>query len=282
MAGEGPPRITDVIRRVQFGDDEEDRAWFEDLIQKTVPESAWDILQLDGEWEKVLAFAAEFSLQHFPLHQAYLEWYAESQEDESEDERQSPYRFLRDGLPFQLMGFSWEEYNSMWSLVEKGISAFALLPAVPPNGYHECREMRQDWLESAASEIPEETLKRIPEGGIPLEQLERAVRGTPVEAAHLAGRWIWGKTGNIFLDDQFPEDFEYNFNDGWDDQTIEYAGGEWKKAKKILTRVGQLTEWLEEDLPERFREMLDLVTLGLEKVPESPLESSSESSREER
>ena len=152
----------------------------------------------------------------------------------------------------------------------------ALLPAVPDEyqagyDYKECQGMRQAWLESAADLIPAETLRRIPEGGIPLKLLEEAVRGTPMEAAQLAGRWVWGMTGTFFLDEFFPEEFN-GYSDLWEDENIEYGTQEWQKAKAILHRVEQLTTWLEENLPERFGQMLDLILERLEGVPENSRE----------
>ena len=157
----------------------------------------------------------------------------------------------------------------MWAAFRIGLAALALLPAAPGNHaelVEEIREIRQIWLESAANTIPEETLQRIPEGGIPLERLEEAVRGTEMEAAHLTGQWIWGRTGSIFLDEFLPEEFDFNYHDDWDMETIEYASREWEKAKRIAEPASRLAGWLEEDLPARFKQMLDLVLERLEET----------------
>ena len=97
------------------------------------------------------------------------------------------------------------------------------------------------------------------------------MKGTHLEAAHLAGRWIYGTTGTFFLDESFPEEFN-GYSDPWDDETIEYGTQEWQKAKEIMGQVKQLTKWLEEDLPERFGQMLDLILERLEEVPENSTE----------
>ena len=126
--------------------------------------------------------------------------------------------------------------------------------------------MREAWLEAAGRHIPEETLRRIPEGGIPLHSLEQAVRGTPMEAVCMAAKWIWSTTGNPFLDQQFPDDFDYQFQDDWDNITIRNASNEWQNAEAMLKPVDRLVSWLEEDLPERFREMLDTVLARMEET----------------
>ena len=274
-----PPRITVVIRKLHRGDNAQDRAWFEELLRQTVPEQAWEILQLDNGWDQILSFAARFRTNHFPLSEEHLQIQADwrQEEPEVEDEEGGPYSLLREGIPFELMGFTWDERHIMWDQTKNGLSALALLPAVPENevdasyDYDEFQGLRQAWLESAADLIPAETLRRIPEGGIPLKRLEEAVRGTPMEAAHLAGRWIYGMTGTFFLDESFPEEFN-GYSDPWDDEIIEYGTQEWQKAKVILDQVDQLTTWLEEDLPERFGQMLDLILERLEEVPENSRE----------
>ena len=275
-----PPRISVVIRKLHHGDNTQDRAWFKELLHQTVPEQAWEILQLDNGWDQILSFAARFRMNHFPLSENYLQMEAEWRQEELEYEHEEggPYSLLREGIPFELMGFNWDELHTMWNQTRNGLSALALLPTVPRHeadasyDYDESQGLRQAWLESAADVIPAATLRRIPEGGITLERLEKAVRGTPMEAAHLAGRWIYGMTGTFFLDASIPEDEFNGYSDLWDDEIIECGTQEWQKAKEILDQVEQLTIWLEEDLPQRFGQMLDLILERLEEVPENSRE----------
>ena len=202
----------------------------------------------------------------------------------------APYSILRDGIPFQLMGFTWDELHAMWEGQQRrnGLSALALLMMLPHEAgatyaYEELLGMRQAWLESAADKIPEKTLRRIPEGGITLERLEKAVKGTHLEAAHLAGMWFQGTTGTFFLDNFIDQDEFSGYSDPWEEDNIEYATTEWRKAKDILDQIEKLTAWLEEDLPERFEQMLELILGRLEEIPENSSEenSSEENSSEE-
>ena len=293
LTEERPPKISAAIRKLNYGDNAKDRAWFEDLLRQTVPERAWEILQLDDEWQQVLSFAVRFKVDHFPLCEEYVEMQIEWRQEEPdyEYEEGGPYGILREGIPFQLMGFTWDELHAMWDWNQRrnGLPALALLPTVPQDEadatyeYDEFVGMRQAWLESAAATIPEETLRRIPEGGITLERLEKAVKGTHLEAAHLAGKWFYGMTGTFFLDNFIDQDSFNGYSDPWDEDTIEYATREWEKAKDIIGQVEKLTTWLEEDLPERFEQMLDLILERLEEIPEnsSPENSSPENSSQE-
>ena len=291
LTEERPPKIGVAIRKLNHGDNAKDRNWFEELLRQTVPERAWEILQLDDEWQQVLSFAVGFGVDHFPLCEDYLEMQIEWwQEEPHEYEEGGPYSILRDGIPFQLMGFTWDELHAMWEGQQRrnGLSALALLMMVPQEAgatyaYEELLGMRQAWLESAADKIPEKTLRRIPEGGITLERLEKAVKGTHLEAAHLAGMWFQGTTGTFFLDNFIDQDEFSGYSDPWEEDNIEYATTEWRKAKDILDQIEKLTAWLEEDLPERFEQMLELILGRLEEIPENSSEenSSEENSSEE-
>ena len=55
------------------------------------------------------------------------------------------------------------------------------------------------------------------------------------------------------------------FCDPWDDDIIAEGTEEWRKAKTLMASVSKLSDWLEEDLPGRFAEMLDFV---LPRLPE--------------
>ena len=168
-----PPRISVLIHKLHRGDNAQDRAWFEELLRQTVPEQAWEILQLDNGWDQVMSFAARFTLNHFPLAEDHLQIQADwrQEEPEVEYEQGGPYSLLREGIPFELMGFTWDELHMMWDQTRSGLPALALLAEVPRDEadasyeYDEFQGLRQTWLESAADVIPTETLRRIPEGG---------------------------------------------------------------------------------------------------------------------
>ena len=117
------------------------------------------------------------------------------------------------------------------------------------------------WLESAAKRIPQETLERISQGGIPLEDLAEALKETKFEGAAQACSWVLAETGNFFLDHTYEDGNYDGFSDPWDDDIIQEGTEEWRKASALMDSVSRLIDWLEEDLPGRFAEMLDF-TLG--------------------
>ena len=184
-------------------------------------------------------------------------------------EDEPPWSWLRRGIPFDLMGFGYDGLHEMWDGYREGLSAMALL-VKPPDVYYDGPDgLRVAWLESAAERIPQETLLRVPEGGIPLDDLTGALKGTRFEGAAQACSWVLAETGNFFLDHTYDDGSYDGFADPWEDDIIAEGTEEWRKASALMDSVSKLTDWLEEDLPGRFAEMLDFT---LERLPDQEKE----------
>ena len=250
-----PPSLRELVTLVGYADD---YAWFAGLVRRLFPDEAEAALAAPDVRQRVVRFAELFQERHFPLYAPYFEF-------QLDDGDEPPWTWLRRGIPFELMGFGYDGLHEMWDGYREGLSAMALL-VKPPDAYYDGPDgLRVAWLESAAAHIPQQTLLRVPEGGIPLDALTGALKGTGFEGAAQACSWVCGETGNFFLDSSY-EDGEYDgFADPWEDDIIKEGTEEWRKASALMDSVSRLTGWLEEDLPGRFAEMLDFV---LERLPE--------------
>ena len=169
------------------------------------------------------------------------------------------------------MGFGYDGLHEMWDGYREGLSALALLAKPPDSIYEGPDGLRVAWLESAAERIPQETLLRIPQGGIPLDDLTEALKRTWFEGAALAASWVFAETGNFFLDACYEDGMYDGFADPWEEEVIEAGTEEWREASALIDSVTRLADWLEEDLPVRFAEMLDFV---LERLPKQEKEVS--------
>ena len=187
-----PPSLQELIARLGCA---EDYAWFTALVRRLFPEEAEAALATADVGAKLENFARLFQERHFPLYAPFIEFFA----DEGED---PPFTWLRRGIPFQLMGFGYDGLHEMWDGYREGLSALALVAEPPDSDYDEPGGLRTAWLECAAQRIPQETLERIPKGGIPLEALSEAVEGTEYQGAAQAAAWVRAETGNFFLDQQ--------------------------------------------------------------------------------
>ena len=244
-----PPSLRELVTLIGYSDDYQ---WFAGLVRRLFPDEAEAALSAPDVRNRVERFARLFEERHFPLYAPYFDFYL----DEGDE---PPFTVLRRGIPYDLQGIGYEGLHEMWGGYRDGLSALALLVKPPESFYTESDEIRVAWLESASAQIPQHTLLRIPEGGIPQDDLTEAVKGTRFEGASHAAAWTWAETGNLFLDCSY-EDGEYNgFSDHWEDEVIDQATEEWRKASAVIESVNRLAEWLEGDLPARFAEMLDFI-----------------------
>ena len=250
-----PLSLRELVTLIGFADD---YAWFTGLVRRLFPDEAEAVLTAPDAGQRVERFAQLFEARHYPLYAPFIEWYAADGDD-------PPWSWLRRGIPYQLCGFGYDDLHEMWGNYRDGISALALLVKPPDSFYMEPDGMRVAWLESAAVHIPQETLLRIPEGGIPTEALSQAVKETRFEGAAQAASWIWAETGNFFLDACYDDGTYDGFSDPWEEELIEEGAREWRRASALMDAVYQLAEWLEEDLPARFAEMLDFMLPRLPK-----------------
>ena len=250
-----PPSLRELVTLVGYA---EDYAWFAGLVRRLFPEEAEAALAVPDVGERVERFARLFEERHFPLYAPYLEFCL----DEGDD---PPWTWLRRGIPFQLMGFGYDGLHEMWDGYREGLSALALLAESPDSFYDGPDGLRTAWLESAAQRIPQETLERIPQDGIPLEVLNGALQGTAYEGAAQAAAWLRAETANFFLDSNYDDGNYDGFSDPWEEEIIQEGTEEWQRASALMDSVLRLADWLEEDLPGRFAELLDFI---LPRLPE--------------
>ena len=258
-----PPSLRELVTLVGYAND---YAWFAGLVRRLFPQEAEAALSAPDIRRRVERFANLFGERHFPLYAPYFEFFM----DEGDE---PPWTWLRRGIPFELVGFGYDGLHEMWDGYREGLSALALLAKPPDSIYDGPDGLRVAWLESAAERIPQETLERIPQGGIPLDALAEALKGTRFEGAALAASWVFAETGNFFLDHCYDDGMYEGFADPWEEEVIEAGTEEWREASALIDSVTRLADWLEEDLPGRFAEMLDFI---LERLPNQEKEVNDE------
>ena len=250
-----PPSLRELVTLVGYA---EDYAWFAGLVRRLFPEEAEAILAAPDVNRRLEGFAELFQQKHFPLYGPFLDFWIDEGDEPS-------WSWLRRGIPFDLMGFGYDDLHEMWDGYREGLSALALLAQPPDSFFMEPDGIRTAWLESAAERIPQETLERIPQSGIPIDALAAAVQDTEYQGTAQAAAWVWSQTGNFFLDHNYSDGDYDGFSDPWEEEIIRDGTQEWRKASALIDSVTSLAEWLEEDLPGRFAEMLDFI---LPRLPE--------------
>ena len=241
----------------------DDYAWFAGLVRRLFPQEAEAALSAPDVRTRVERFAQLFGERHFPLYAPFIEFWTDDEGDEP------PWSWLRRGIPFELMGFGYDGLHEMWNGYREGLSALALL-VKPPDAYYEGPDgMRVAWLESAAERIPQETLLRIPQGGIPLDDLTEALKGRGSRGRRKPAPGSSPRPATSSSTTATTTGTYDGFADPWEDDIIAEGTEEWRKASALMDSVCKLGDWLEEDLPGRFAEMLDFV---LERLPDQEKE----------
>ena len=258
-----PPSLRELVTLIGYAGD---YAWFADLVGRLFPQEAETILAAPDVNRRMEGFAELFQERHFPLYGPFLDFWMEEGDE-------PPWSWLRRGIPFGLMGFSYDGLHEMWDGYREGLSALALLAEAPDSFFDGPDGIRTAWLESAAERIPQETLLRIPRGGIPPDVLTETLHETGFQGAAEACSWVWAQTGNFFLDHSYEDGNHDGFADPWEDEIIQAGTEEWRKASAHMDSVMQLASWLEEDLSGRFAEILDFI---LERLPEQHKEENND------
>ena len=244
-----PPSLRELAVIVGYADD---YAWFAGLARRLLPDEAEVALSAPDVRTRVQRFVRLFSERHFPLYAPYFEFFLDYGDE-------PPWSWMRRGIPFHLVGFDYDDLHELWDGYRDGLAAL-VLPVRPADSFFDGPDgLRTAWLESAAKRIPQETLLRISQGGIPLADFAEAVKGTQFEGAAQACSWVFAETGNFFLDHNFEDGNYEGFCDPWDDEIIAEGTREWRRADALIDSVCKLTDRLEEDLPGRFAEMLDFI-----------------------
>ena len=159
-----PPSLRDLVTVAAHADD---YAWFVGLVRRLFPDEAEATLSAPDVPRRVERFANLFAERHFPLYGVFIDLWADDGDD-------PPWSWLRQGIPFDLMGFGYDGLHEMWNgYRERPVGPG---PADKPPRRSTTTDpdgLRTAWLESAAERIPQQTLERIPQGGIPVESPHR-------------------------------------------------------------------------------------------------------------
>ena len=141
-----PPSLRELVTLVGYADD---YAWFAGLVRRLFPQEAEAILAAPDVNRRLEGFAERFQERHFPLYGPFLDFWL----DEGDE---PPWSWLRRGIPFDLVGFGYDDLHEMWDGYREGLSALALLAQPPDSFFMGPDGIRTAWLESTAERIPKE------------------------------------------------------------------------------------------------------------------------------
>ena len=249
----GPPSLIDLA---QWMDQGEETREFLTLVREFLPEHEEAILREAGVTLRIAAFARFFEQRHFPLPDQFRDGWVDE------------YEYLVYQVPIIRLGIDYDDYHDLPGSWRLGYQLLFALTADPFEGWSS-EGARIPLLDECASSVPRKLLERTGKG-FPTDVLEPALKGTKYEGALIAARWLHNNTDNAFLDITGEQDA----NAPWEEETLEYAGREWREAVELQDKMDKMVEWLEEDPPARFEELLAFIearTAGMqaEKKPKT-------------
>ena len=235
-----PPSFTVLLSCIEKG---QSYGEFVALVREYLPEQEGEILSRNSVAAQIAAFADRFEDDYFPLECSFR-GLADN------------YADLTGDIPTVVMGFSWEDYHFMPD--SSGAPGLLLLTYLIENPYGEEDGARLAIGEACAPHVPIELLRRVSFGGLALDGVHRLFDDTPYRALAHWGDILHSNTGNFFLDTTVEDLWDEGFPP-WEREIVEQLTRQWRQAEEIQRQIEHLIDWLEENPPAHFREILDFL-----------------------
>lgn len=232
----GPPSLAVLLGHLE---DFEEYETFLELVRELLPEDEQEIVTQATPGAQIEVFASRFEARYFPLHEFMV--------GEAEE-----YSEITRGIPVILLSFEDDDYHDPTEY-RPGYQLMTFLLAPP---YWSDEGARVAWGEACAGFVPIDLLERVPRGGYPLDEISLRVKGSRYEGLKLWGDSLNWQTENVFLDVTMEELQDLP---DWDRETVAELTQQWQQAEVILGKIHELVDWLDEDPPEHFRELLDFL-----------------------
>lgn len=235
----GPPSLTTVIALIQ---EQEEFADFMKIVRELLPEREQEILSEPTPGAQIGAFVSFFQDRYFPL--ADMFWDVDT-----------CYSDLTYRIPVVVMGVSWDDYHEIVSDYRLGLQLMTYLVEC---GYEdEGAGARVPLAEECEEHVPSELLERVPQGGIDRGELHILLDNTPHSALASWADYLNRDTGNGFLDTSY-EDL-WDVITPWSKEDVEFLTQKWLEGQQFYQKCMDMADWLEEDPPGRFEELLNFI-----------------------
>ena len=126
-----------------------------------------------------------------------------------------------------------------------------------PNPY-EGEDALVSLAEACREHIPDALIQRADQCRLSPEDAHSLLKGTKYEPLALWADRLHFCTENFFLDTDC-EMLMSSMPPEWDPETVEELTRQWQQAEVHENKTGKFMEWLEEDLPGRFEELISFI-----------------------
>lgn len=247
-----PPSLLTISASAHYA---HDYRWFQNLVRTYLPDAAPPLLRLSHPLHQLDEFIRIFSQRYFPLVSLHLYEYAAAWEGDD-----NLWERLRQGIPYAVQGFPvGDDRHLIWEFVPNGLCLLALLgdPA-DPAADADTAGIYVSWLEAAQAMVPRDLLTQLPAHGFAGDTLAAGLSAAGWPDCAQTLRYINATTGNFFLDLYGDPEWDETSVDPWEPEIIDAATNLWQEATRILDAVDRANQWLEQDPPRHFEQLLQL------------------------
>lgn len=246
----GIPSLSSLTAQIS---DAENYAQFINMVKTYLPEREQEILHEPTPMSQMARFGSYFEDRYFPLEESIKYGQFES------------YGDLTYRIPVVVMGFSYDDYHEVhdWR-------PGALLMTYLIESPWEEDDISVSMAEACVEHVPAALVERAGRIRLSSEEAHRLLKGTKYEPLALWAHRLHYDTGNFFLD----TDYEMLWNSippEWCPENVEELTRQWQQAEAHESKTGEFMEWLEEDLPGHFEELISFIEerrLDEKKAPE--------------
>lgn len=232
------PSLSSLIAQIS---DAENFAQFVDMVKTYLPERAQEILHEPTPQSQVARFASYFEDRYFPLENFFKIGEVGSYEDIT-------YR-----IPVVVMGLSYDDYHE----VPDWRPGAMLMTYLVPNPY-EGEDILVSLAEACREHIPDALIQRAGQCRLSPEDAHKLLKGTKYEPLALWADRLHFCTENFFLDTDYEMLMNSIFPD-WSPENVKELTRLWKQAEVLENKTVEFMDWLEEDLPARFEELVTFI-----------------------
>ena len=237
----------------------ENYAEFMRIVTQFTPEIEADVRRTAGAAAKMMLFANTFEQRYFPLYPGFA------------DGLHDDYYDLCTQIPVVTLSINWDAYHE---LAEGGFRKGLMLAAyilADPYGSVDSPEGERVALADACSRlVRREDLARVPPGGLSQDDVHILLNGTRFEALATVSDILNFDTGDCFHDNDEEAVSQGGPELEWTRENVETLTKQWLEAQVTEDKARNFYDWLEEDKPAHFAELLDFIEARQKKLRANP------------
>ena len=237
----GPPLWTAVIRPLKGLDK---TAQLYALAKEYTPELCGKMSALDPTGAAV-AFVKAFSARWFPIQVAHQSWGNEGPN----------INRLVSSIPVTNRTFEEWQYEG-WNRPDGQLLA-GIIVQKPPRLTGSRIVVIDRFKTKLGDAVAEPLVGLLPETGLSLAAAVRKLKGSPWPGLADRCRWLYSRTGNIWLDG-----WDRNRDLAWNRKMVEQLSGDWPACIETEKRIKDFDEWVSKDFTARCTEVIHFITGG--------------------